>query len=196
MKNLKGLFIAIAALALVISVQPVNPAFAAPDAEQKAVPLSFGVLDVRAVKAASGIGKDLAKQIDSKMLENHKSVSEDVARMDKKRAELAKAQATMKPDEFQKKASDFGKEMQEKQKNLNKREDALNKAATVALNNLNNQIEAAAAAVAKEHGLVAVFTQDVVVIAEKRSNITEEVIDYLNKHGKKIAVDWSGADKK
>lgn len=193
MKKTTGTYMAVAVLAAAVAFLPVPALAAAPAAEavQAQPPLSFGIVDVREVKALADISKDLNKQVEDKMEQNRKSISGDFTAIEKKHDALAKEQSTLKQEDFQKKMGALMKEAQTKQNSVGKRNQQLNDIATVAFNKLNDQIEQAAAYVAKEHNLSAVFTQDVVVVAEKRANITDEVISYLNKNGKKIKVDWN-----
>ncbi|MBI1216407.1 MAG: hypothetical protein GC185_11405 [Alphaproteobacteria bacterium] len=198
MKKTSKTLIALGALALVFAARPATASTdkAESPAAQASAALNYGVLDLRAAMMNSNIGKTLNKEISDKMKEDQARVKRDKSKVDGMRKELAEYQKTAKPEDFNKKFESLNTKARSMQEETIKRDDMLNKAAGAALAELQEQVRAAAAEVAKQKGLAAVFPRDAVVVAEERTSITGEVVDFLNKHGKKITVNWTGGKKK
>ncbi len=165
-------------------------AFLAGAPAQAAETLSFGVIDMSRVMKETDAAKGIFAELESKRGEYQKQVKKEEDSLRTAEQEIIKQKDKMSEEEFKKAKMSFEEKVFAAQKLVQERKKTLDDA----LNNSIDKLRAAAAketaAVAKEKGYSAVFTQDAVMLAEPGLDLTDEVVKRLNANTKKIPIKW------
>lgn len=163
------------------------PAFAA-DAAQ-----SFGVIDMNKVMQTTDAAKEIFSQLEGKRKEYQTNISKEEESLRAAEQAIIKQKDTLSKEAFDKKRNEFEEKVISGQKLVQDRKRILDQAFNSSMMALRNAAAKVVADVAKEKGFSAVFTQDAVMISTPDMDITDVVIERMNKSVKKIPVDWSAA---
>lgn len=141
----------------------------------------IGVVDVQALIATSKAGKNIQEQLDK----HRDSFKAEFAKLEKDldatRKKLEDDKANQNTPEFAAKRKDFETRMMNAQKLVQQKRMTLDKGAGDAILQLRKAIVKAAADVADKNKYTLVVTRDNVVLAEKEMDITDKVMEQLNK---------------
>jgi Skp family chaperone for outer membrane proteins len=171
------------------------PALAAdaPAAAPAAGGLTFGIVDMNKVMQTTDAAKDVFSQMEAKRKEYQGQISKEEDTLRAAGQDLEKQKETLGKDAYEQK----GKALQEKfvneQKLVQDRKRILDQAFSAAVGKLRTEAAKIVASIAKERHYSAVFTEDAVMISTPDLDMTDVVIDQLNKSVKKIPVDWAAA---
>ena len=180
MTKLKTLMMALAAVAILGTA----PAFAA-DAP------AFGVVDMQKVLQTTDAAKGLIADLEAKRKEFQTQITKEETTLRASEQEILKQKDTLSKEEFEKKRKEFETKVTAAQKSVQDRKKTLDDAFAEAMNKLRAEILKAAADVSKTKGFTAVFTQEAMVLADQKMDITADVIAGVNKNVKKIDVNWA-----
>ena len=175
------------------------PAFAA-DAPAATAPaaaastgLTFGIVDMNKVMQTTDAAKDIFNQMEVKRKEYQAQISKEEDSLRSAEQEIVKQKDTLSKDAFEAKRKAFEEKVLQGQKLVQDRKKILDQAFGGAMNNLRHEAAKIVASAAKERHYSAVFTQDAVMISTPDLDMTDVVIDQMNKNDKKIPVDWAAA---
>lgn len=195
---MKKLFLLIACFPVLLA----SNAFAQDDTTPVAEAPKIAIVDVRVLMSESKAAKNIQTQVQShrekfidELKATEKSLIEDKTALDKQLQEEQEAKAEGKesdfsPEEFMKKAADFEKDLMKSKNDANVRRRDLEVAAGKATQKLRNNIIETVEEIADKEGYTLVLSSQSVVIGTKEFNITDQVMDALNKKVTKIKVDF------
>lgn len=165
-------------------------AFSAPAvaAEQ---PLSLAIVDMNRVMhkavAAEAIRKEVGvkyKQFQAEIDKMEKELHTDKEALDKKMAGMSEAEREKQEKAFRARIDKIERLMQE-------RKQTLTTANNSSMRKLMEEVTKILGDMAKKKSYDAILTQEAVILAAKTMDITDEVLERLNKDVKKIDIDWS-----
>lgn len=167
------------------------PAIAADAAGQPAS--SFGIIDMNRVIKGTEVAKDVFAQMESKRKEYQVSISKEEDALRSAEEAILKKKDSLSKDEFEKKRKEFEENVISGQKLVHNRKRILDQAYNASMGDLRNEAAKIVADIAKEKNYTAVFTQDAVMISTPSLDMTDAVIERMNKKIKKMAIDWNAA---
>lgn len=172
------------------------PAFAADAAATAAAAPAaptFGVVDMNKVLQTTNAAKDVISQMESKRKEFQAQIAKEEEGLRTMEKDLAKQKETLAKEAFEEKYKALQEKFVQEQKMVQDRKRILDQAFSGALSNLRRESAKVVAGIAKDKHYSAVLTQDAVMISVPELDITDLVIEQMNKDVKKIPVDWSAA---
>lgn len=113
--------------------------------------------------------------------------SEEKSLRDKEKA-IMDQKASLKEDELKAKAQDFQKQVQASQKKVQDKKAKLDKALATAIGKLRSQIVKVTAEIGEKNNLDLVLARTDVVIVSKDMDITQQVLDRINKDLPSVSV--------
>jgi Skp family chaperone for outer membrane proteins len=202
MKKMKRTVLVMALLATAgfaspaLSATAPAPAPAAPAAVAPATapaPLSFGVIDMNKIMQVTDAAKDVFSQLEVKRKEYQVNISKEEDALRAAEQAILKQRDSLSKDDFDKKRKEFEDKVMAGQKLVQDRKRILDQAFSSSMGRLRNEAVKIVADVAKERNYSAVFTQDAVMISTPSLDMTDVVIERMNKSVKKIPVDWAAS---
>jgi len=172
-----------------------SPTLAA-DVPAAPAPVSFGIVDMNKVMQTTEAAKDILAQLESKRKEYQNDITKEEDALRTSEQDLIKKKDTLSKEEFEKQRKSFEEKVMSGQKLVQEKKVSLDQAFNVSMTRLRNEAAKIVAEVAKEKGYSAVLTQDAVMISVPTLDITDIVIERMNKTVKKIPVEWAPAAKK
>ncbi|MFH1158136.1 MAG: OmpH family outer membrane protein [Pseudomonadota bacterium] len=171
------------------------PALAADEPTPTPVPVvqSFGVIDMSKVMQTTSAAKDIFSQLDGRRKEYQVQISAEEEALRAAGQEIEKLKDTFSKNEFDKKRREFEEKVAAGQKLVNDRKQILDEAFNNSMKNLRDKAAAIVADVAREKGYSVVFTQDAVMLSVPGFDMTDIVIERLNKTAAKFPVEWPAA---
>jgi len=171
------------------------PALAAdaPAAAPAAGGQTFGVVDMNKVMQTTDAAKDIFAQMEVKRKEYQAQISKEEDALRSSEQELVKQKDTLSKEAFEGKRKAFEDKVVEGQKLVQDRKKTLDQAFNGAMGTLRQEAAKIVASIAKDRHYSAVFTEDAVMISTPDLDMTEIVIEQMNKNTKKIPVDWAAA---
>jgi outer membrane protein len=170
------------------------PALAADaPAAPAAAGLTFGVVDMNKVLQTTDAAKDVFSQLDVKRKEYLTQISKQEDSLRVLQQELDKQKGTLSKEALETKRKAFEEKYQEWQKLAQNRKAVLDRAFESAMNKLREKAAEIVAAAAKQKHYSAVFTQNAVMMSTPDLDLTDTVIEQMNKTVTKIPVDWAAA---
>ena len=106
------------------------------------------------------------------------------------RQKIENQKGSFSREAFDKERKEFEKKVASGQELVNSRKQILDQAFNDSMNNLRDKAAKIVANVAKEKGYSVVFTQNAVMLSKPSFDITNIVIERLNKNVKKFPVTW------
>lgn len=165
-------------------------AFSAPAAAAEQ-PLSIAIVDMNRVMhkavAAEAIRKEVGvkyKQFQTEIDKMEKQLHADKEALDKKMASLSEADREKQEKAFRARIDKIERLMQD-------RKQTLTSANNSSMRKLMEEVTKILGDIAKKKSYDAILTQEAVILAAKTMDITDEVLERLNKEVKKIDIDWS-----
>lgn len=155
--------------------------------------VTFGIVDMNKVMQVTEAAKGVFSQLESKRKEYQSHIAKEEDALRSAEQEIMKQKDTVSKDEFEKKRSTFEAKVLAGQKLVQDRKRILDHAFNGSMGHLRNEAAKVVADVAKERGYAAVFTQDAVMISMPELDMTDVVIERMNKTVKKIPVDWEAS---
>ncbi|MCK5556705.1 MAG: OmpH family outer membrane protein [Alphaproteobacteria bacterium] len=163
-------------------------------AANKTIPVpsvqSFGVVDMSKVMQTTSAAKDIFSQLDSRREEYQILISKEEGILRAAGQKIEKQKNSLSKNEFDKKRKEFEKQVASGQKLVNDRKQILDQAFNSSMKNLRDKAAKIVADVAKEKGYSLVFTQDAVMLSASGFDITDVVVERLNKSTAKFPVEW------
>ncbi len=139
------------------------------------------IVDIQRVLAESKAGKNLQKQV----TEQQEKIDADAAKKDKtlksKRDELVKKQADMKKEDFIEAGNKFQQDIITARNELTEKSTALKQSTAQAVQKLRLEIVKVVSDMASENGYALVMTKQNVILAQKEMDISDDVLESLNK---------------
>jgi outer membrane protein len=189
MKTIKNTILMMGISAMAVLSAPV---FAA-DAPAAAGGLTFGIVDMNKVLQTTDAAKDIIAQMEVKRKEYQAQIVKEEDSIRSAGQELVKQKDTLAKAAFEEKYKALDERSSQEQKLVQDRKRILDQAFYGAMKNLRDHAAEIVAAAAKERHYSAVFTQDAVMMSTPDLDLTDIVIDQMNKTVKKIPVDWTSA---
>jgi len=150
----------------------------------------IGVINMQAIMQTSDAAKSINKQMQTQEKKYRTEISKHEEDIRSSEAELRKQQDLLGAEEFEGKRKSFEKDVIEAQKLVQQRKRTLDIGYGKAMQKLAQEAEKIARDIAKEKGIALVLPSDSVFIAEKSLDITQPVLEKLNKSLKTIPVQW------
>jgi len=154
---------------------------------------SFGVIDMSKVMQTTSAAKDIFSQLNNKREKYQIQISKEEIVLRATGLEIEKQKDSLSKSDFNKKRKEFEEKITNGQKLINDRKQILDQAFNNSMKNLRDKAAKIVADVAKEKGYSLVFTQDAVMLSASGFDITDVVIERLNKTVAKLPVEWPAA---
>jgi len=189
-----GLAMAVAATPAFAATEAAAPAAAAPSSAAAAAPaLAYGFVDLGHIMAATNVAKQANDELSAKKKEITAEFGKKGDALKAQIDSLMQQKSTMAQADFEKKMIDLQKKGQDLQRAFEDRKRGFDIVMSKTIKQIQDQAGDIVQQVAQEKGYAAVFTREAVFIGARNLDITDEVIDRMNKSGKKVSIDWSAA---
>jgi len=153
---------------------------------------TFGIVDMNRVMQTSEAARDALGQVDAKRKEYQSEIVSTEEALRAAEQELSKQQAAGQPSpDFETQRKAFEEKVANGQRLVQIHKRTLDQALNAVMSRLRNESVRHVADIAKERGYSAVLTQDAVMIANPQLDITDAVVERMNKHMKRIPIDWA-----
>ena len=150
---------------------------------------SIAVVDIQKIVAESSATKEINKQLEKKKNEFQSSINKQEEGLVKEDQELAKQKASLSPAAFEQKSKDFKNKVATVQRDVQKKRAQLENAYTDALSKVQkNVLEIIKGMASEKHFTLAVPASQTLYF-EKNMDISEEVLEALNKKLPKVDVE-------
>mgnify|MGYP001268119220 CR=1 FL=1 len=149
----------------------------------------IAVVDVEKILNVSKAGKSIQEQLKKRRESFQKEFSARENNLMNAEKTLVQQKSDLSPEEFAKKRKEFEKQLLETRNLFQKRRNSLDKGLGDALSTLRKNIIQVTAEVSDKNKYQVVLTRDSVVIVQKEMDITEKVLDRLNKKISNIKLD-------
>jgi Skp family chaperone for outer membrane proteins len=150
---------------------------------------SIGIIDINRVLTESNAAKDAAKQIEKIQNKSEEDSKKEDELIIKEREKLIEQQSVMAPEAFEVKVADFEKKVQtyqiERQEKLRK----LDQMVQAARANILDEVKPIINDYANELGITVILEKNAVVMSADDMDMTDQVIEILNKILPKIKVE-------
>jgi outer membrane protein len=154
---------------------------------------TFGVVDMNKVMQVTSAAKDILSQLEAKRKEYQGQISKEEDSLRSAEQEIVKQKDTLTKEAFDAKRKAFEEKYLSGQKLVQDRKRILDQAYNTSMTNIRREAAKIVANIAQEKHYSAVFTQDAVMISTPDLDMTDTVIERMNKDVKKISVDWAAA---
>lgn len=161
--------------------QPQQQPQAAPDAGGRAVVFGFGVVDTRAVLEKAQASLKLREQIEA---ERAKQLPEATAlqnQIRQSRDELERQRLVLSPEAYAERRRAFEQQLQDIDRQMQEKARPIAEAAQAAARQIEDAALKIVDAIAREKNVVMVFRREQILLADRRLDLTDEVIARLNK---------------
>ncbi len=149
---------------------------------------TIAVVDVQKILQESTAAQGVQKAIEAQRETYQKEISSLEEKLRTAEAELRKQQTILSADAFAGKRRDFEKQVADVQRTVQTRKRALDGALTDSMNQVQKTMVDIITEVAKEQGANVVLARHQVVLVETNLDVTDVVLDRLNKKLPKVAV--------
>lgn len=163
-------------------------------AAQEVNAIAVGVVDVQVIMQNSKAGQNIQNQLDNKRKEYQGQISSKETGLRDKEKNILEQKDSLSETEFSQQRKAFEQDVLEAQKMVQDNKRSLEVGFGNALAQLHDEVRAAISVIAKERKYAMVLSKDAVIIAEKSMDITDEVIESLDKRITKVKIDWSAQD--
>lgn len=153
----------------------------APDAGGRAVVFGFGVVDTRAVLEKAQASAKLREQIEA---ERAKQLPEATAlqnQIRQSRDELERQRLVLSPEAYAERRRAFEQQLQDIDRQMQEKAKPIAEAAQAAARQIEEAALKIVDAIAREKNVVMVFRREQILLADRRLDLTDEVIARLNK---------------
>ncbi|MCB1782888.1 MAG: OmpH family outer membrane protein [Alphaproteobacteria bacterium] len=156
-------------------------ALALPLSTAHAADTSIGVVDVERILSESLAAKSLQTQVETQRKTFLSEIEKEENKLREEQKKIEEQRANMSKEELAQKAQEFETKRLEARKLLEKRKSSLDKAYAEAMGSLGQAVSDAVGKVAKDKGYDLVITKQNVIIGSTSLEITEQVMEELNK---------------
>ncbi|MEX0583335.1 MAG: OmpH family outer membrane protein [Sneathiella sp.] len=165
------------------------PAFSQLSAAQSPSKAQIGVVDMQKIMRDIEVAKDINAQIAA--FEEQVKAELDAAeqKLKDERTQIERQKTLVTPDAYSKKQAEFNRKAAAFRTNVQDRNRQLQRSRIVALDKIKEQMIPIVRTVMDEHGATLVVDVSEILFAEKPLEITDEVIDRLNRDLKKTKVE-------
>jgi len=177
--------------ALIAAVLCLTLAAPATAAEEASKGMTFGIVDINKVLQAAEAAKGILGELEGKRKEFQTQITKEEDSLRAFETSVMKEKEKLSKEDFEKKRKEFEEKMVTAQKMVQDKKRLLDQAFGDSMGKLRTEALKVSAEISKERGFDAVFTQDALVLAEKDLDITDEVLERVNKNIKKIPVVWA-----
>ena len=160
--------------------------------QARAEGIKIATVDVQYLMADSMAGKSIQKQLMAERESIQKEAAELEQSLQAKQKELMAERGKLSPEDFSSKQADFEKSLMEARGKLQNRGRALDKAANDSFNELRDKISEIVGSVAQTQKIDLVLTRQNVVAAAQSVDVTEDVLQTLNKQVAEIKLKTGG----
>lgn len=150
--------------------------------------LTIGVVDFNVVLQKTSAAKSIKDQLEKKREAFTSTLASEQKDLQSAENELLKKRSTLSKEEFEKERQAFEKDIINVDSKLKDMRRQLDESMARAMGELRAESTKIIAEIAKEKELEMVLSQDAVVLAEKSMNITDLVVERMNKQVKNIKV--------
>jgi outer membrane protein len=189
MKTVKNTLLMLGIFAIAAFSAPALAADAPP--APAAAGLTFGIVDMSKILQTTDAAKDIFAQLDAKRKEYLAQISKEEDSLRALQQDLDKQKGTLSKEALADKSKAFEEKYLQWQKLAHSREEILKQAQDGAMNKLIGKAAEIVAVIAKEKHYSAVFTQNAVMMSTPNLDMTDAVIEQMNKTVKKIPIDWA-----
>lgn len=151
---------------------------------------SIGILDLNKVLTESKAALDAAKQIEKIQIEIEKASKDKDESIIKEREKLIEQQSIMAPEAFEVKVTEFEKKVQDYQLDRQEEVRNLEKMVQTARSKILDEIKPIITDYSNELGITVMLEKNSVILSSDEMDMTNEVIDRLNKQLPKIKVEF------
>ncbi len=157
-----------------------QPWTAVPAAAQQVAPVIM-VVDIQMVLQESTAAKAIQRQIDGQRETYQKETAAQEERLRTAEQELNKQRTVLSADAFAQKRREFEKQVGDVQRNVQTRRRALDQASQEAMNQVRSAAFEIVTSLASERKATVVLPRHQVLLVEKSLDVTETVMERLNK---------------
>lgn len=161
----------------------------APATVQAQDSLKIAIVDVDKILNVSKAGQSIQQQLKERREAFQKEFSTREKNLMQAEKQLVQEKSTLSAEEFAAKRQDFQKQILETRKLFQKSRNSLDKGLGAAMASLRKHVIEVTAEVADKEGYNVILTRDSVVIVEKKMDVTQQVLDQLNKRVETIKLD-------
>lgn len=158
--------------------------------------IKFGIMDLDGVMRRSAAGEDILKTANAKRKEYEGQIAKEEAALKKQKDDIIVKREKMSEAEFETQRKAFEKKASDAFKLVQERKQSLDYGVNQSMKKLREEVLKITAEIARTRGLDAVFSDDSIILAERGFDISDEVLEQLNKRVKKIPVDFTMPKKK
>lgn len=160
-----------------------------PASQARAEEIRIAVVDIERLIGRSTASENIQKQLDREKEKLQKSFTAEEKKLKDLEKEIMAKKDSLSEEEFNAEKQRFQKNLIEARQSLGKQVDTVEQAANVALGQLRQEIVKTIAEMTEQEKYTIVITKQNVIMAEKKLDITDEVMARLNKNIKTIKLE-------
>ncbi|MDX1974343.1 MAG: OmpH family outer membrane protein [Rickettsiales bacterium] len=157
---------------------------------------NIAVVNVQKVMGASTAAKSVREQIESKQKAFQTDISKKVDALQKEKQEIGKQQSVLSKAAFEEKARAFSVKETEVQKEVQSKKSMLDNGFERALSEIQKATVDIVAELSKEKNFILAVPTSQILYADNKLDISDEVIDRLNKKLPKVDVKFDAKEPK
>jgi Skp family chaperone for outer membrane proteins len=173
--------------------------FAAPAFAEESlanVPLKILVVDIPNVLSRSKAAQDIQKQLEEQRRSYQSQIASQEEKLRSAQVELDRQRGVLSADAFEKKQKEFRDQIASVQKGVQEKKGTLEGVFNQSMGELRKAVVTVVAEIAKERKATLVLANQQVVLVEKTLDITDEVLEKLNKSNPSGSIKVSEQPKK
>ena len=173
--------------------------FAAPAFAEESlanVPLKILVVDIPNVLSRSKAAQDIQKQLEEQRRSYQSQIASQEEKLRSAQVELDRQRGVLSADAFEKKQKEFRDQIASVQKGVQEKKGTLEGGFNQSMGELRKAVVTVVAEIAKERKATLVLANQQVVLVEKTLDITDEVLEKLNKSNPSGSIKVSEQPKK
>ena len=170
------------------------PAFA--EESLSNAPLKILVVDIPNVLSRSKAAQDIQKQLEEQRRSYQSQIASQEEKLRSAQVELDRQRGVLSQDAFEKKQKEFRDQIASVQKGVQEKKGTLEGIFNQSMGELRKAVVTVVAEIAKEQKATLVLANQQVVLVEKTLDITDEVLERLNKSNPSGSIKVSEQPKK
>lgn len=148
----------------------------------------IGILDVEKIVKQSKAMRNIQKQVSKKQDQYQKQVTKKQEALEKEQKKIESKKSVLSQEALEKEVKQFEKKVKDLKEFVDKRQNKLKKASLDGMNKVNEKIKDIIADIAEERGLSIIIPSAQVLYYQDGLDISDEVLDRLNKKITKVKV--------
>jgi len=152
---------------------------------------NIAVVSIQKIMSDSRAAKSIQSQLDKQRKSFQDEFSKHERDLMESEKKLVEQRSSLPPEEFTLKKQEFENKILETRKLVQKRQRALEQAAGEALGTVRNKMVDIVSDMAASEGYDLVVTKQYVILSQKELDITDKVLDRLNKDSKEVKLNIS-----